>query len=156
MEWEFAQNILTGNQSKAYGNAVSELLEVSERFGWDNDDKKGWREIDFELLGTSKGGRIPRLVERSEGGEGGGEREGKFLEVEVGVRERRRERRRKRREEGGITKLGLEGRGSLVNGIGDGDGGIGGLRRETEINGKKFPGREGLLRKVMNGGRFGL
>ncbi|KAK4368634.1 hypothetical protein RND71_012426 [Anisodus tanguticus] len=61
IEWEFAQNLLNGDVSPATQNAVSELLEISSRFGWDNEDKLGWSKIDFEMLGTSKGGRIPRL-----------------------------------------------------------------------------------------------
>ncbi|KAL2232554.1 UNVERIFIED_CONTAM: hypothetical protein Sindi_1435400 [Sesamum indicum] len=36
-------------------------LPLSERFGWDNEDKEGWRKNEFGLLGTSKGGRIPRV-----------------------------------------------------------------------------------------------
>ncbi|XP_073147814.1 uncharacterized protein [Henckelia pumila] len=72
MEWELAENVLNGNNvgsssssssSSSLGNSnssVSVLLEMSERFGWDNDDKVGWSKIDFGLLGTSKGGRIPR------------------------------------------------------------------------------------------------
>ncbi|XP_015084563.1 uncharacterized protein LOC107028017 [Solanum pennellii] len=62
IEWEFAQNLLNGDVSPARTqSAVSELLEISTRFRWDNEDKLGWSKIDFELLGTSKGGRIPRL-----------------------------------------------------------------------------------------------
>ncbi|KAL3349937.1 hypothetical protein AABB24_022808 [Solanum stoloniferum] len=66
IEWEFAQNLLNGDVSPAgTQSAVSELLEISTRFRWDNDDKLGWSKIDFELLGTSKGGRIPRLSDSS-------------------------------------------------------------------------------------------
>ncbi|KAK9923970.1 hypothetical protein M0R45_032363 [Rubus argutus] len=73
IEWESAENALSGNRSNAGG--VSELLGISERFGWDNDDKVGWSRVNFELLGTSKGGRIPRrrtgkqrVLEESEAG----------------------------------------------------------------------------------------
>ncbi|KAI9119590.1 hypothetical protein K1719_009466 [Acacia pycnantha] len=74
-------------------SVVSELLEISERFGWDNDDKAGWGKINYELLGTSHGGRIPRL-ERSEDDETMTmkQRE-RMLEVESEVSERRKERR---------------------------------------------------------------
>ncbi|KAL0354370.1 UNVERIFIED_CONTAM: hypothetical protein Sradi_3883900 [Sesamum radiatum] len=79
MEWELAEKILNGNgvspNLRMRGNAVSELVEISERFGWDNEDKEGWSKIDFGLLGTSKGGRIPR---------GGGERGGSVL-VRLGM-----------------------------------------------------------------------
>lgn len=75
IEWEHAQRILTGNEvsrvagTRVHSNSytqkpVSDLLEVSRRFGWDNDDKEGWGKVDFELLGTSKGGRIPRLKDK--------------------------------------------------------------------------------------------
>lgn len=71
IEWELALNVLNGNDacsrptigsSSSRIVAVSELQEISERFGWDNLDKVGWSKVDFDLLGTSKGGRIPRLV----------------------------------------------------------------------------------------------
>lgn len=72
IEWEFVENLLNGNnnvvlsQSLLGNGKVSDLLaEVSERFGWDNDDKLGWSRIDFAFLGTSKGPRIPRIVTRS-------------------------------------------------------------------------------------------
>ncbi|CAO2840420.1 unnamed protein product [Amaranthus hypochondriacus] len=64
VEWEYAQKLLNGDvlntNSKSEG-IVTDLLEISERFGWDNEDKIGWKKIDFEMLGTSRGGRIPRL-----------------------------------------------------------------------------------------------
>lgn len=71
IEWEFALNVLNGNNissgaAKSIGAADSELQKISERFGWDNLDKVGWSKVDFDLLGTSKGGRIPRLVNFSD------------------------------------------------------------------------------------------
>ncbi|XP_026437181.1 uncharacterized protein LOC113335296 [Papaver somniferum] len=63
IEWELAEVLLNGNEISSGKNVkspVSDLLEISERFGWDNDDKIGWSKINFELLGTSKTGRIPR------------------------------------------------------------------------------------------------
>lgn len=89
IEWELAENVLNGNRSSALGaGGVSELLEMSERFGWDNNDKIGWSKVNFELLGTSRGGRIPRLSEN-----GGGERE-----VER-VREREKKKKKKKKGE---------------------------------------------------------
>lgn len=64
IEWEFAHHVLTGNATTNSSSSSSSLLEeISERFGWDNLDKVGWSQVDFDLLGTSKGGRIPRLVD---------------------------------------------------------------------------------------------
>ncbi|OVA19226.1 hypothetical protein BVC80_521g11 [Macleaya cordata] len=64
LEWELAEITLNGDKGNGIsgrnGSAVSDLLDISERFGWDNEDKIGWSRIDFALLGTSKGGRIPR------------------------------------------------------------------------------------------------
>jgi hypothetical protein len=70
IEWEFALNLLSGNKASsavvARSGAVDvELEEISERFGWDNYDKVGWSKIDFNRLGTSYGGRIPRLTNRN-------------------------------------------------------------------------------------------
>ncbi|KAF6157866.1 hypothetical protein GIB67_023267 [Kingdonia uniflora] len=43
LEWELAEKILTGddciNKTCSTRNLVSDLLDVSVRFGWDNDDK---------------------------------------------------------------------------------------------------------------------
>ncbi|KAL0414943.1 UNVERIFIED_CONTAM: hypothetical protein Slati_3326200 [Sesamum latifolium] len=152
MEWELAEKILNGNGASPNfrGNAVSELVEMSERFGWDNEDKEGWRKIDFGLLGTSKGRRIPRV----------GEGEGKKCIVEVGnvkkkkkekmgvEGERRRERRERMRERrmglGGVVKRVEE---RNINGEGEGEGE--GEEREGGGSGNPFPGRDALLRKVL-------
>lgn len=63
IQWEFAHNILSGAGRTGRDDVVSELLEISDRFGWDWDSESGWRDVEFELLGTSKGGRIPRRIE---------------------------------------------------------------------------------------------
>lgn len=67
IEWELALNVLNGNNlnlnlSLSSSSAVSQLLDISDRFGWDNHDKVGWSKVNFDLLGTSKGGRIPRRL----------------------------------------------------------------------------------------------
>ncbi|KAG6504916.1 uncharacterized protein LOC121986993 [Zingiber officinale] len=66
LEWEAAERILTGDtcrqsSSGPANSPVADLIEVSERFGLDNDDKAAWARIDFGLQGTSNGGRIPRV-----------------------------------------------------------------------------------------------
>ena len=133
VQWEFAHNVLTGAGRSGRDNVVSELSEISDRFGWDWDNKSGWRGVDFELLGTSKGGRIPRRIEPTQksesktaqnvsGGGGGGRR-----------RERRDRLREKRdKSTGGGEKS----------------------ERKTEIENpvprfnNPFPGRQALLKRV--------
>lgn len=44
---------LTGQRTSALGPARA--------FGWDLDDQAAWSKVNFSLLGTTKGGRIPRL-----------------------------------------------------------------------------------------------
>ncbi|XP_010694488.2 uncharacterized protein LOC104907276 [Beta vulgaris subsp. vulgaris] len=169
MEWESAQKLLNGDvlnvNSKPEG-VVAELLEVSQRFGWDNEDKVGWSKIDFQLLGTSKGGRIPRVKEkrgeelasmkrveveererwrdeRSEGGSG-----------KVGVRERRDERRDRLRMKRGMLNMNKNNRfGNAVEEENEGNK----YRRNKESSDSNgadvyspFPGRETLLNKVLN------
>ncbi|KAI6672105.1 hypothetical protein NL676_006990 [Syzygium grande] len=155
MEWESAERVLSGGGRGAgggSGSAVSELLEISERFGWDNEDKAGWGRVDFELLGTSKGGRIPRKSDDEKGkGKGKGKEECSESEPPSQGEERRKERRhrlRLKRETG-------EGQNRVI---------VGGSRREVRNGGaaaaaaapsvpvsNPFPGRESLLRKVLHG-----
>lgn len=146
-------------------SAVSGLLEISERFGWDNEDGDGWARVDFGLLGTSKGGRIPRVRV----GDGGGRRalssdkanalrassnsgvscllgrdrlrgsgSNGFVKGESGRREERRQRRRAKTE----TMRGEEEEEEL----GFGGRNLGGL------GGNPFPGRGALLDKIKRGG----
>jgi hypothetical protein len=155
IEWEFAENLLTGDNNNIIslrnGSAVSELLEISETFGWDNGDKVGWSRVSFELLGTSKGGRIPRVSKN-----GGKERE-------LGVNKREKvedlskgeERRRERRER---MKMKTEGRkeckvyeksyGDDVMTVHERD--RGNSQDGMMENYNPFPGREALLKKVLN------
>uniref|UniRef100_A0A803PZN8 Uncharacterized protein n=1 Tax=Cannabis sativa TaxID=3483 RepID=A0A803PZN8_CANSA len=145
IQWEFAQNILEGNnRSSSISKPVSELLlEMSERFGWDNEDKVGWSRVDFELLGTSKGGRIPRVG----GGKSGGKRED--LRVD-GKEERRKERVRK--EEKGKGSLGNSDVGNEVMMMR-----LEERKKESEVEVyNPFPGRESLLKKVLQRRKFSL
>ncbi|CAL9218475.1 unnamed protein product [Arabidopsis halleri] len=164
-EWEFAEKILHGSdesmkaltsvkKSREEVNSVSMLLEISERFGWDNEDKIGWSKINFELLGTSKGGRIPRLRKMNEEEEERGEivrrREIKKKEEEEEEDEngwRRRQRRERMRQ-----SLGRDD-GKTVN-RSEQKGVLGKLEDiEKQLEPKiqsPFPGRESLLKKVMN------
>ncbi|KAG8380275.1 hypothetical protein BUALT_Bualt07G0176400 [Buddleja alternifolia] len=128
IEWELAEKVLNGESSSAghnnsswEGGAVSELLEISERFGWDNEDKGGWSKIDFGVLGTSKGGRIPRRRQQQQlrGGDddevgGGGMKKTRKGEEVIseedkrgrGGRNERRERMRMRRQRRGEEESG--------------------------------------------------
>ncbi|CAI9117788.1 OLC1v1019273C1 [Oldenlandia corymbosa var. corymbosa] len=159
LEWELAEKVLNGDvlSSKPFenGGAVSELVDISERFGWDNDDKVGWAKVDFGLLGTSKGGRIPRLSS-TEGrtpnkkNAVGLDRlkpksleNGPPMEPEDGRSLRRERLKMKRRKK---DRLGVNvnrevnlGNSSEVNWAGN----------EEDPAGKKFPGREAFLKKVL-------
>ncbi|PSS07233.1 Aspartate--tRNA ligase [Actinidia chinensis var. chinensis] len=182
MEWEFAQKVLNGDvspsSSRSDVGAVSELIEIIERFGWDNEDKVGWSKINFGLLGTSKGGRIPRVSEKGELGvesELGGLKKEKVRRVVDGEEakgtseEKRRERReRVRLKRGGLGLGSMEkamglGYGAKYedkngswgfedDGDGDGDGEDTFERNQDPMmkNGSPFPGRESLLKKVIN------
>ncbi|XP_058094806.1 uncharacterized protein LOC131240537 [Magnolia sinica] len=148
LEWEFAEKILNGDESRASRteSPVSDLLEISERFGWDNEDKAAWNRLDFGLIGTSKGGRIPK-VGVSEGGKSvlRGERElgfskmgklGSFEEDLVLKRERKvgflqEESRARADEEMGSLEKGL------------------GLRRERKIG---YLSRDSVVSRIQEAG----
>ncbi|XP_021297171.1 uncharacterized protein LOC110426295 [Herrania umbratica] len=166
IEWEFAENVLHGNNAKLTTNdsflsgnqsAVSMLLEISERFGWDNEDKAGWRKVNFEVLGTSKGGRIPRVADMNDGESKSG-REGKEVKPGDGVLgEKRRERRERVRLK---TEVKLEIKQKSGDSFGHGvDGGVrldrsqGSDKDRTVEIYNPFPGREALLKKVRNNRR---
>ncbi|CAN4079024.1 unnamed protein product [Withania somnifera] len=148
IEWEFAQNLLNGDVPAGTQNAVSELLEISSRFGWDNEDKLGWSKIDFAMLGTSKGGRIPRLSDTKSStnsiGIGVGDTAGvdSREEGEKDNRERRRERIRLQRRKNGSgsplqhSTLGNNDKLNTNSGITD--------------TSSRFPGRESLLKKALS------
>ncbi|TYG48306.1 hypothetical protein ES288_D10G002900v1 [Gossypium darwinii] len=160
IEWEFAENVLSGNNAKGITandeSSVSLLLEISERFGWDNEDKDGWSKVKFELLGTSNGGRLPRIGGNNGGNDNGGIREGKEgkkVRCEDGVlgdkRMERRERMRLKKERENI-------RNKKSWGGSGGDCAGGNVRLErNQGSGKdqmvesfnRFPGREALLKK---------
>ncbi|XXG60451.1 hypothetical protein AAC387_Pa04g2359 [Persea americana] len=77
LEWESAERILSGDDSRASRTQtpVSDLAEIAERFGWDSENEAAWRKVDFALLGTSKGRRIPRI--------GGSDDESEFQEMAI-------------------------------------------------------------------------
>ncbi|EOA36464.1 hypothetical protein CARUB_v10011059mg [Capsella rubella] len=162
-EWEFAEKILHGSdesmraltsvkKNREEANSVSMLLEISEKFGWDNEDKIGWSKINFELLGTSKGGRIPRLRNKNE------------KEEEKGEMVRRREIEKKEEDEDENGWRRRQRREKMRQSLGRDDGKIVNRSEQKGLLGKlediekklepkipsPFPGRESLLKKVMS------
>ncbi|KAK9031518.1 hypothetical protein V6N11_032893 [Hibiscus sabdariffa] len=148
MEWEFAENVLNGNNAKGIESSVSLLLEISERFGWDNEDKEGWSKVKFELLGTSNGGRLPR-IRGDKGGIRGAKQVKKAESGDGDLGDKRRERRlrlKKEREDvGNGNKHKSLGDGGRSKGPPDAD-------QTVEIF-NPFPGREALLNKVLKNRR---
>ncbi|KAL6649175.1 hypothetical protein ACP70R_013399 [Stipagrostis hirtigluma subsp. patula] len=127
VEWEHAHRFLRGDANYDYAyddrnGGDGPLQEMAERFGWDLADEEGWGRLDFRLLGTSYGGRIPRKGARKQSSSRstsslGGARKGSLFD-DVGAdpdgawgkRDERRERMRLRREEQLRTaKLGMLG-----------------------------------------------
>ncbi|XP_015571164.1 uncharacterized protein LOC107260837 [Ricinus communis] len=158
LEWEFLDKVLNGSNGDDDDGAVSQLLEISERFGWDNEDKVGWSRVNFELLGTSRGGRIPRKVSPS----GFKQVEELDLDNEEKVRvlsqpEMRRKERRERaklkkeadrkREKLGIV---LKTKDKIVNGMENLSEIIDEEEDAVEIINNPFPGRQALFKKVLN------
>ncbi|KAL5699484.1 hypothetical protein ACHQM5_030378 [Ranunculus cassubicifolius] len=152
LEWEYAENILTGERIGRTDNSVEELLEFSQRFGWDNDDKIGWSRIDFSLLGTSKGGRIPRKknssknehFSREDSGELSARKRFSKKGGEVGSVSEKREAR--------IERMRLK-RGSKIHKLDEKR--VVYEEKEEIVNRapSPFPGREALLKKVFDGRR---
>lgn len=182
IEWEFAQKVLNGDVLSSrcvQQSAVSDLVEISRRFGWDNEDKVGWAKVDFGLLGTSSGGRIPRVPES-----GPTPRKDSGLEIgepKVGendngpVEGRRKERlqrlklRRKNSvgERNGIKVVDKGNFDNLGENKFDGDQDQdqdqnqnqkevddGGHGVDIKTKNSVFPGREALLKKALNWRRF--
>ncbi|KAI3845383.1 hypothetical protein MKX03_029705 [Papaver bracteatum] len=170
IEWELAEVLLNGNEISSGKNVkspVSDLLEISERFGWDNDDKIGWSKINFELLGTSKTGRIPRKAISSSDDDDDenskGFREKKFGglsdNVGGGSREERREKQRLKRVLE-LRKVKLDFVANKKKEIDyhqnqnqhrldrDNDDDLMALVEKPASS--PFPGRENLLKKVLN------
>ncbi|KNA13934.1 hypothetical protein SOVF_112070 [Spinacia oleracea] len=152
IEWEYAEKLLNGDvltaNSKSEG-VVAELLDISQRFGWDNDDKVGWSKIDYQLLGTSKGKRIPRLKERNDGELQNLKREKADRSREVGVRDKRVERRERLRIQRGLLSMNNDHNNRFNNVVKEGDVGKESSDQNAGVY-SPFPGRETLLRNALN------
>ena len=68
VEWEHAHRFLRGDSKFDYGyyddDGDGPLQEMAEHFGWYLSNEDGWGRLDFRLLATSYGGRIPRKADR--------------------------------------------------------------------------------------------
>lgn len=171
VEWEHAHRFLRGDSKFDYvyddagDDGDGPLQEMAERFGWDLSDEDGWGRLDFRLLGTSYGGRIPRKADRRQS-TGSGNRSplgGSALfdagtadpDGPRGKRDERRDRMRTRREEQvRMAKLDVLGvnagapgtpRKARIGAAAKKD--ILGLGRGGE-GGNPFPGRQAFLEKV--------
>jgi hypothetical protein len=120
VEWEHAHRFLRGDSKYDYvyddaqDGSDGPLQEMAERFGWDLSDEDGWSRLDYRLLGTSYGGRIPRKADRTSPRGGAlfdsGAAAGPDGDGPKGKRDERRERMRMRREEQVRTaKMGILG-----------------------------------------------
>jgi hypothetical protein len=125
VEWEHAYRFLRGDSKYDYvyddvdDGSDGPLQEMAERFGWDLSDEDGWARLDYRLLGTSFGGRIPRKADRRQSS-GSSPRGGALFETSAaadpdgdwpkGKRDERRERMRTRRQDQVRTaKMGMLG-----------------------------------------------
>lgn len=114
VEWEHAHRFLRGDSKYDYAYDDGDgddgpLQEMAGRFGWDLSDEEGWGHLDFRLLGTSYGGRIPRKGARRQSTGSSSSpcsaKKGSLFDIGAGPdgprgkRDERRERMRLRREE---------------------------------------------------------
>ncbi|OAE18319.1 hypothetical protein AXG93_2566s1020 [Marchantia polymorpha subsp. ruderalis] len=67
LEWEKVEKLMTmaHDLDKITGNR--DVLAPAKVFGWNLEDDSGWRKVNFALLGTTRGGRIPRVKEPAAG-----------------------------------------------------------------------------------------
>ncbi|KAL2479777.1 hypothetical protein Adt_32743 [Abeliophyllum distichum] len=141
-------------------NAVFKLLEFSELFGWDNEDKASWVKIDFGLLASSKCGRIPKMGGQIRNVE---KKTQKFkTNEETSDKGDGERRRRKMREKLGSKRskiLPFQPPSTMAKrmrkfGIWDHKNELKFLANQQEEKEGKisspFPGREALLKKIMN------
>ncbi|KAF7055918.1 hypothetical protein CFC21_063389 [Triticum aestivum] len=179
VEWEHAHRFLRGDSKFDYvydDDGDGPLQEMAERFGWDLSDEDGWGRLDFRLLGTSYGGRIPRKADRRQSTGSSGNRPprggGALFDAGAadadgprGKRDERRERMRTRREEqvrtAKLDVLGAKAGGALGTArkarigaaakkeiLGLGRGGERAAPLKGGEGGNPFPGRQAFLDKV--------
>ncbi|XP_061357192.1 uncharacterized protein LOC133301562 [Gastrolobium bilobum] len=152
IEWELALNVLNGNNVNvnfsSSSSSSSELVDISERFGWDNLDKLGWAKVDFDLLGTSKGGRIPRRQHHPPpASQSLSQPQPQLRNTSTSTSTRRMERR-ERQKMRSKTEAEAHQQHMLVDDDDEDDKGQ--TQNQNGINANPFPGRQALLRKAIN------
>ena len=61
IEWEKVEKLLVESHDLAKFSNNRDALAPARMYGWDLDNDAAWSKVNFSLLGTSKGGQIPRV-----------------------------------------------------------------------------------------------
>lgn len=61
IEWEKVEKLLVHSHDLAKLSNNKDALAPARIYGWDLDNEAAWSKVDFALLGTTKGGKIPRV-----------------------------------------------------------------------------------------------
>jgi hypothetical protein len=60
IEWEKVEKLLVHSHDLAQLSNSRDALAPARMYGWDIDNESAWSGVNFALLGTTKGGKIPR------------------------------------------------------------------------------------------------
>ena len=61
IEWEKVEKLLVQLHDLAQLSGSRDALAPARMYGWDLDNEFAWSKVNFALLGTTKGGKIPRV-----------------------------------------------------------------------------------------------
>lgn len=61
IEWEKVEKLLVQSHDLAQLSNSRDALAPARMYGWDIDNEFAWSKVNFALLGTTKGGKIPRV-----------------------------------------------------------------------------------------------
>jgi hypothetical protein len=61
IEWEKVEKLLVQSHDLAQLSSSRDALAPARIYGWDIDNEHAWSNVNFALLGTTKGGKIPRV-----------------------------------------------------------------------------------------------
>ncbi|KAL2631112.1 hypothetical protein R1flu_015798 [Riccia fluitans] len=61
LEWEKVEKLMTMAHDVDRISGNRDVLAPAKVFGWDLENDNAWRKVNFGLLGTTRGGRIPRV-----------------------------------------------------------------------------------------------